>query len=87
MTIMAGGRPLASETTVLQQKRYNIQINEQTRKEEYIAFSEKKDATLEAPNLIPPSLQTNIRAGELPEPEAAGTRYLRLPLNVLGGRK
>jgi hypothetical protein len=71
---------------VRQQKRHNIQINERTRKEEYIAFREKKDATLEAPNLILPSLQINIRAGELPEPEANGTRYLKLPLKVLGGQ-
>jgi ABC-type Zn uptake system ZnuABC Zn-binding protein ZnuA len=46
-----------------------------------------KDATLEAPNRILPSLQVNIRAGELPEPEANGTRHLKLPLDLLGGQE
>ena len=52
----------------------------------YVAFREKRDAGLEAPTLILPSIQVNIRAGELPEPEANGTSYLKIPLNVLGGR-
>jgi glyoxylase-like metal-dependent hydrolase (beta-lactamase superfamily II) len=83
---MPGGRPLAFETTVREQKRHNIQINERTTKDEYIAFRRHKDAGLEAPTLILPSIQVNIRAGELPGPEANGTSYLKIPLNVLGGR-
>jgi ABC-type Zn uptake system ZnuABC Zn-binding protein ZnuA len=63
-----------SRRPVREQKRHNIQINERTLKEEYVAFREKKDATLEAPTLILPSLQVNIRAGELPVPEANGMR-------------
>jgi hypothetical protein len=43
----------------------------------------KRDATLEMPRLILPSIQVNIRAGQLPEPEDNGTRYLKLPLNTL----
>ena len=42
-----------------------------------------RDATLDMPTLILPSVQINMRAGELPEPEANGTRYLKIPLNVV----
>lgn len=81
---MPGGRPLAYETTVGEQKRKNIQINGGTTKEVYVAFRQEKDAGLAAPNLILPSIQVNIRAGRLPEPETNGTSYLKIPLNVLG---
>lgn len=54
-----------------------------TTKEEYVAFREGRDAILDAPNLILPAIQVNIRAGELPEPEDNGTSYLKLPLNVI----
>ncbi|MEQ8689445.1 MAG: MBL fold metallo-hydrolase [Pseudomonadales bacterium] len=78
-----GGRELEFETTVAAQKRNNIQINEGTSKEEYVAFRKEKDATLPAPKLILPSLQVNIRAGSLPAPEENGLVYLRTPLNYL----
>jgi len=81
-----GGRPLAFETTVGEQKRGNVQLDERTTKEQYVAFREEKDAALDAPALILPSLQVNIRAGGLPEPETNGTSYLKIPLDVLGGR-
>lgn len=84
---MPGGRPLMYQTTVAEQKRRNVQINARTTKEEYIAFREKRDASLEAPALILPSLQVNIRAGALPEAESNGTAYLKIPLNVLGNRQ
>ncbi len=83
---LPGGRPLAFTTTVREQKRRNVQINERTTRDEFVAFREKRDAGLEAPTLILPSIQVNIRAGELPEPEANGTSYLKIPLDVLGGR-
>lgn len=79
-----GGRPMAFQTTVAEQKRDNVQINGRTTKEGYIAFRKKKDASLAAPELILPSLQVNIRAGELPAPESNGTRYFKIPLDVLG---
>jgi len=82
---MPGGRPLAFETTVGEQKRKNVQIREGTTRREYVAFREARDAGLEAPTLILPSIQVNIRAGALPEPEANGTSYLKIPLDVLGG--
>ena len=80
-----GGRPLAYQTTVREQKRHNVQLDARTTREAYAAFRQQRDATLEAPTLILPSLQVNIRAGELPEPAANGTAYLKIPLNVLGG--
>jgi hypothetical protein len=51
-----------------------------------VAFRTQRDAELEAPALILPSIQVNIRAGELPEPESNGTSYLKIPLDVLGRR-
>jgi len=50
----------------------------------FVAMREARDRTLEAPALILPSLQVNIRAGQLPEPLANGRRYLQLPINALG---
>jgi len=81
-----GGRPLAFQTTVGEQKRSNIQINDRTTKAEYVAFRTERDASLAAPVLILPSLQVNIRAGELPPPESNGVSYLKIPLNLLGRR-
>jgi glyoxylase-like metal-dependent hydrolase (beta-lactamase superfamily II) len=83
---LPGGRPLAFETTVREQRRSNVQVSERTTRGEYVAFREKRDAELEAPALILPSIQVNIRAGELPEPEPNGTAYLKIPLDVLGRR-
>lgn len=80
---MPGGRPLAFETTVGDQKRHNIQIDEATTLADYQAFREERDRELETPKLLLPSMQVNIRAGELPEPEANGTSFLRIPLNTL----
>lgn len=79
-----GGRPLAFETTVREQKRRNVQIDARTTRSDYIAFRNEHDASLDAPVLLLPSIQVNIRAGELPEPEANGTSYLKIPLNVAG---
>lgn len=82
-----GGRSMRFETTVAEQKASNVQLNAGTSREEYVEFRSKRDAELAAPVLILPSLQVNIRAGELPGAEANGTTYLKIPVNVLGGRK
>ena len=81
---LPNGRPLRFESTVREQKRHNIQLSERTTRAEYVAFRRKRDAELEAPALILPSIQVNIRAGELPEPESNGSRYLKIPIDVLG---
>jgi glyoxylase-like metal-dependent hydrolase (beta-lactamase superfamily II) len=77
-----GGRSLRFVTTVTEQKQSNFQLNERTTREEYLAFRKTRDAQLEMPALILPAVQINIRAGEFPEPEANGTAYLKIPLNV-----
>jgi len=77
-----GGRELRFVTTVAEQKRSNIQLSERTTKTDYVAFRKTRDAQLDMPTLILPSIQINIRAGEFPEPETNGTAYLKIPLNV-----
>lgn len=84
---LPGGRPMQFQTTVGEQKARNVQINAGTSKEAFIAFRQHKDGGLAAPVLILPALQVNIRAGELPEADANGVRYLRIPLDLLGRRK
>ena len=81
---MPGGRPLACQSTVGEQKRSNIQIRAQTTRAEYVALRDSRDAQLGAPALILPSIQVNICAGALPEPRPNGISYLKLPLNALG---
>ncbi len=81
-----GGRPLAYQTTIGEQKRTNIHLRADTTKAEFVALREARDGTLDAPTLLLPSLQVNIRAGRLPEPEANGIAYLKIPLDALGSR-
>jgi glyoxylase-like metal-dependent hydrolase (beta-lactamase superfamily II) len=78
---MPGGRELEYQSTIGEQKKSNVQLNENTSKEAYVAFRTERDAGLSLPKLILPSLQVNIRAGRLPEPEENGTAYLKTPLN------
>lgn len=75
----ADAQPVA-ETTIGAQKAGNIQLRAETTEAEYVAFRRKRDATLAVPRLLYPSLQVNIRAGRLPEADAAGRIFLRLPL-------
>lgn len=75
-----GGRELRFETTVKEEKENNIHVKAHTQKEEFIDFRKKRDATLAAPRLLLPSIQVNIRAGHLPEPENNGVSYLKIPL-------
>lgn len=81
-----GDRAMRFETTVAEQKQSNVQLSAKTRRDEFIEFRTNRDRKLDAPQLILPSIQVNIRAGELPEPEDNGTSYLKIPLNVLGVR-
>ena len=77
-----GGRALEYESTLLEQRESNVQLNEKTTLEEFVAFREARDATLDMPTLILPSVQVNVRAGELPEPEGNGRVYLKIPVNA-----
>ncbi|MBF5057934.1 metallo-beta-lactamase family protein [Alcanivorax sp. 521-1] len=71
------------ETTVGEQRQHNIHVHEGVSEAEFVAMREKRDATLGMPRLILPSVQVNMRAGHLPPAESNGTRYLKIPLNVL----
>jgi glyoxylase-like metal-dependent hydrolase (beta-lactamase superfamily II) len=81
---LPGGRALAFETSVAEQKRSNVQLDARTTREAFVAFRNQRDATLEAPVLILPSLQVNIRAGELPPAESNGVSSLKIPLTPGG---
>ena len=79
-----GGRAPLCETTIATQRESNIHLRADTTEAEYVAMRRARDATLDVPNLIIPSVQVNIRAGHLPPAESDGVSYLRVPLNVLG---
>lgn len=76
-----GRDEFAWETTVTEQRERNIHINKNVSAEEFVAMRNERDSALGMPRLILPSLQVNLRAGELPDPEDNGVRYLKLPLN------
>lgn len=80
---MPGGREVEYETTVGAQKAANIHVHTGTTEDQFVEMREARDATLDMPRLILPSLQVNMRAGHLPDAEDNGTVYLKLPLNVL----
>lgn len=77
------GRPLRWETTVAEQKERNIHVKAGTRKEEFVAMRETRDATLALPALILPAIQMNICAGQVPEADDNRVSYLRIPLDLL----
>lgn len=76
-------RPAAWECTVAEQRQHNIHVHEGIQEADFVALRHTRDATLGMPRLILPSIQVNIRGGRLPEPEANGLRYLKLPMNAL----
>lgn len=69
------------ETTVAEQRASNVHVKDGVTEEQYVAMREARDKTLGMPKLIIPSIQVNMRAGDLPEPEDNGVRYLKVPLN------
>jgi glyoxylase-like metal-dependent hydrolase (beta-lactamase superfamily II) len=71
------------ETTVAAQRRDNIHLHDGVSEAAFVAMRTARDSTLSMPNLILPSIQVNIRAGHMPEPEGNGVRYLKIPLNAL----
>jgi glyoxylase-like metal-dependent hydrolase (beta-lactamase superfamily II) len=77
------GRAPAWQTTVAEQRAANIHIHDGVTQEEFVRMRSARDATLEMPVLILPSVQVNIRAGDMPPPEANGVSYLKIPLNRL----
>ncbi len=77
------GRAAAWQTSVAEQRAANIHVRDGIGEDEFVAMRTARDATLEVPTLILPSLQVNIRAGQLPPAEDDGVSYLKIPLNVL----
>lgn len=77
-----GGREVQFVSSVADERANNIHVRNGISEEAFIALRNRRDATLEMPTLILPSVQVNMRAGHLPEPEANGTRYLKIPLNM-----
>ena len=70
------------ETSVGAQRRHNIHLNQGVSEAEFVAMRRKRDATLSMPRLIIPSVQVNMRAGQMPEAEANGQVYLKVPINL-----
>lgn len=68
------------ETTIADQRAHNLHVHDGISEDDFVAMREQRDASLAAPNLLLPSIQVNIRAGQLPAPEANGTAYLKIPL-------
>ncbi len=73
----------AWETTVAEQRQNNVHIHDGTSKEAFVAFRKERDAQLDMPKLILPSIQVNIRAGDMPAAESNGVSYMKIPVNSL----
>ena len=71
------------QTTVAEQKANNIHVRDGIGEDEFVAMRLARDATLDVPTLILPSIQVNVRAGQLPPVDENGVSYLRIPLNAL----
>ena len=80
----APGRDVfAWETTVARERAENVHVHEGVSEAEFVKMRTARDATLDMPTLILPSVQVNIRAGEMPPAEDNGVSYLKIPLNAL----
>ncbi len=77
------GRDIRWETTVAEQRAHNIHARDGITEDEFVRTREARDKTLDMPRLIIPSLQVNMKAGELPAPDASGKRFLKVPLDGL----
>ena len=81
----AGGRSIAWETTIGEQRKKNIHINSEIQLEEFVSVREARDRVLSLPKMIIPSIQINMRAGMLPQIERNGISYLKTPINHFPG--
>ncbi len=78
-----GRDAFAWETSVTEQRKSNIHINDDVTEEAFIALREGRDRQLGMPRLLLPSIQVNVRAGALPDAEDNGIRYLKIPLDAV----
>ena len=77
------GRKHEYLTSVTEQRKHNIHVQDGISEAQFVAKREARDATLEMPRLILPSIQVNIRAGQMPPAEANGKVYLKVPIDQL----
>lgn len=77
-----GGRPLAYESTIAEEKAHNVQLPASRSEAVFVRFRNERDATLSAPKLLFQSIQVNVDAGKLPAQGANERRYLKIPINV-----
>ncbi len=77
-----GRNTFAWETTVAEQRANNVHLKGGVTEDAYVAMREARDATLQAPLLLLPSIQVNIRAGNLPPADRDGVHYLRIPVQL-----
>jgi hypothetical protein len=75
-----GGRAIAWETTIADQRSGNIHVNETVSEEVFVELRTSRDVTLELPALMLAAVQVNIRGGRLPTPDSNGVSYLKIPL-------
>lgn len=80
-----GGRDPMWESSVAEQRAHNIHLTETVSEAAFVAMRNERDRELPMPRLILQSLQVNIQGGKLPARESNGRRYLKIPLDVLGG--
>ncbi|WKB50581.1 MBL fold metallo-hydrolase [Eleftheria terrae] len=78
-----GGRELRFTCTVAEQRAHNVHVHDGVEEADFVAVRTSRDATLAMPALLLPAVQVNMRAGQLPEPEDNGVRYLKIPLDAL----
>ena len=77
------GRDFIWQTTVQEQRRMNIHVRDGITEDEFVDLRQKRDAGLDMPDLLIPSIQVNMRAGHFPEAEANGSIYLKVPISVI----
>ncbi len=75
-------REACCQTTVAEERRANIHLRDGVSESDFVEMRTRRDRTLSMPTLMFPSVQVNIRAGEMPPPESNGVRYLKIPINV-----
>jgi glyoxylase-like metal-dependent hydrolase (beta-lactamase superfamily II) len=78
-----GGRQVQFASTVADERAKNVHVRDGIGEEAFVAMRRARDATLDMPALLLPSVQVNMRAGAMPEPEDNGVSYLKIPLNAV----
>ncbi|HAU22033.1 MAG TPA: MBL fold metallo-hydrolase [Erythrobacter sp.] len=71
------------ETSVAEEKRENVHVHEGVSEDDFVAMRDERDRALAVPRLMIPSVQVNMRAGEMPPPEENGVRYIKIPVDTL----